>query len=186
MNKEILDKLKHKKEAYRGWKQGQVVWEEYREIVQAARDQVRKAKVVIELNLARDIKSNKNSYYGYINGKRKTSENVGPGWKETRDLDTCDMEKAMVLNDFFASVFTNKSSRHSAQVTESKGRAWKNEEVPTVGEDWVRDHLRNLNVLKSMGPDEVHPEVLRELVDAVAKPLSITGKSWQARAVPTD
>ncbi|GAB0177124.1 hypothetical protein GRJ2_000177600 [Grus japonensis] len=33
MDKELLDKLKHKKEAYRGWKQGQVAWEEYREIV---------------------------------------------------------------------------------------------------------------------------------------------------------
>lgn len=27
MNKELLDKLKHKKEADRGWKQGQVAWE---------------------------------------------------------------------------------------------------------------------------------------------------------------
>ncbi|GAB0190203.1 hypothetical protein GRJ2_001485600 [Grus japonensis] len=33
MNKELLDKLKHKKEAYRGWKQGQVAWGEYRGIV---------------------------------------------------------------------------------------------------------------------------------------------------------
>ena len=33
MDKELLDKLKHRKEAYRGWKQGQVAWEEYREIV---------------------------------------------------------------------------------------------------------------------------------------------------------
>ncbi|GAB0203667.1 hypothetical protein GRJ2_002832300 [Grus japonensis] len=33
MNKELLDKLKHKKEAYRGWKQGQVAWEKYRETV---------------------------------------------------------------------------------------------------------------------------------------------------------
>ena len=48
MNKELLDKLKHNKEAYRGWKQGQVAWEEYRAIVQAARDQVRKAKALIE------------------------------------------------------------------------------------------------------------------------------------------
>jgi len=28
MNKEVLDKLKHKKEAYREWKQGQVAWKE--------------------------------------------------------------------------------------------------------------------------------------------------------------
>jgi len=33
MKKELLDKVKHKKEAYRGWKQGQVAWEEYREII---------------------------------------------------------------------------------------------------------------------------------------------------------
>ena len=37
MNKELLDKLNHKKEAYRGWKQGHVACEEYRETVQAAR-----------------------------------------------------------------------------------------------------------------------------------------------------
>jgi len=29
MSKELLDKIKHKKEAYRGWKQGQAAWEEY-------------------------------------------------------------------------------------------------------------------------------------------------------------
>jgi len=33
MNKLLLDKLRHKKETYIGWKQGQVAWEEYREIV---------------------------------------------------------------------------------------------------------------------------------------------------------
>ena len=33
MNKDLLDKIKHKKEAGRGWKKGQVAWEEYRKIV---------------------------------------------------------------------------------------------------------------------------------------------------------
>jgi len=72
MNKELLDKLRHKKEAYREWKQEQVAWEEYRDIVQAARDQVRKDKALIELNLARDVKGNKKSFYGYRSDKRKT------------------------------------------------------------------------------------------------------------------
>ena len=66
MNKELLDNLKHENEAYGGWKQGQVAWEETREFVQAARDRVRKTKALIELNLARDIKGNKKSFHRYI------------------------------------------------------------------------------------------------------------------------
>ncbi|KFV05198.1 hypothetical protein N340_02153, partial [Tauraco erythrolophus] len=112
MNKELLDQLKSKKLAYRGWKQGQVTWAEYREIVRAARDHVRKSKALIELNLARDIEGNKKNFYRYVSDKRRSRENVGPLWKEMGDLVTQDMEKAKILSDFFASFFTDKSSSH--------------------------------------------------------------------------
>ena len=93
----------------------------------------------------------------------------------------------MVLNNFFASVFSRKCSSHTAQVTDGKGRDWEHDKLPTVGEDQVQHHLRNPKMCKFMRPDEVHLWVLGELVDEVAKSLSLTSeKLWQSSKVPSD
>ena len=62
---------------------------------------------------------------------------MGLLWKETGDLVTWDMEKAEVLNDFIASVFTSKCFSHSTQVSQGKGRDWENEEMLTVGKHQI-------------------------------------------------
>lgn len=60
------------------WKQGWLTSEKHRNIVLAYSDEVRKAKAWLELDLARDVQDNKNSFSRYVSYKRKTKENVEP------------------------------------------------------------------------------------------------------------
>jgi len=51
----------------------------------------------------------------------------------------------------------------------------------------VRGHLSNMDTHKSMGPDGMHPRVLRDLADVIAEPLSIIFEmSWRTGEVSKD
>jgi len=70
--KELLAELIGKRKVYGMWKEGQATWEEYRNVVRACRDATRKAKVHLELNLARTgscVKDNKKGFFKYISSK---------------------------------------------------------------------------------------------------------------------
>ena len=62
-----------------------------------------------------------------------------------------------------------------------------NNKPPIIQEEAVNDLLCHLDNLKSMGPDGIHPRVLRELPEEPAKPLSITYQQcYQTREVPDE
>lgn len=73
-----------------------------------------------------------------------------------------DNKKAEVL-DIFASVSTAETAPQESQTWEIRERVCRKEDLSLVNESLVTDHLRNLDAHKPMGPDEVHPQVLREL-----------------------
>jgi len=76
LSQDLLVKLKSKRELHRQWKQGQVYWEEYRDAVWLCRDEVRRAKARLELNLTRNAKNSKKGFYRYVSRKRKVKESV--------------------------------------------------------------------------------------------------------------
>jgi len=109
------------------------------------------------LNLARYVTDNKKGFFNYISSKRKTRENVGPLLNEVGVLVTEDAEKAELLNASFASAFTAKASCWASQALEVREEACREDDIPLVEEDCVRDHLSNLDTHKSMGSDGMHP-----------------------------
>jgi len=84
MNVQLLSELKHKKEAYRRWKWRPATWKENKDIACICRNEVRKAKVHLELKLVWEVKGNREGFCKYIDSKRKAKEHVdfllsGPG-----------------------------------------------------------------------------------------------------------
>ena len=52
---------------HRQWKQGQVSWEEYGDAARLCGEVVRRGRVRLELNLAKDAEKNKKGFYRYVN-----------------------------------------------------------------------------------------------------------------------
>ena len=117
LGKDLLGTLRAKKGAYKLWKQGRVTWEEYRDAVRACRRRMRKAKAQVELNLVRDVKNNK-TFYRYTGQKRQAKTGAPSLVNLKGELASTDKEKAEVLNEFFASVFTGGQDSSLSHVPE--------------------------------------------------------------------
>lgn len=131
---------------------------------------VRKAKANME-----EIAKNAKKFWQYANSKRKTKSGISElKYKKENGEEnktSTDKEKAEVLANFFSSVFTNEPDGEIPNIEPITIEHDCLEKI--FQEKEVLKLLQDLNVNKSPGPDGLHPKMLKELSEALVKPLTI-------------
>ncbi|RMB92801.1 hypothetical protein DUI87_30695 [Hirundo rustica rustica] len=180
MSKEVLEELRNKKRMYQLWKGGQASQEVFKGGAKECRKKIREAKAQFELRLATSVKDNKKCFYKYITAKRKGKTNLCSLLDKGGNLISVDEEKAEVLNAYFASVFSEEMTCLQDNCPSGLVDDVREQNGPLIIQEVaVRELLKCLDIHKSMGPDRIHPRVMRELVDELAKPFSIIyHQSW--------
>lgn len=99
---------KHKKWKKYQKKRTASAWKDYTLARNTATSEVRKAKATFEQKIAREVEENPKSFWSYVKSQTKTKSGIADLKKSDVIAVSTDLEKAEVLNQFFASVFTNE------------------------------------------------------------------------------
>ena len=111
-------------------------------------------------NMVGDIKANPRDFYRYINGQKKDTQGIPPLKRRNGNgVAESELEQADEFYGQFTDVF-NKNE-HSQVPLPNQSAPFMDEIVLlAVG---VTKLLKGLNPSKALGPDELHPRVLKEL-----------------------
>ncbi|KAJ7406658.1 hypothetical protein BTVI_64975 [Pitangus sulphuratus] len=150
------------------------------------RKKIHVAKAQLDLQVARNVGDNIKRFFKYINGNRQYRNTIGPLHGEDGHFTNRDRDKTEVFNASFASVFNTHDGPRGSQCPELEDHDCRNDQLP-VNPKIVWDLLLQMGAYKSMGPDGIHPRILKGLTDVITQHLlMIFEQSWESREVPAN
>ena len=193
VNSAAKEAIKEKHAAHRNWmnslRHGDPITarERFRKASNKTKRLIRKCKRQFESSIAESSKTNPKPFWAHVRGRLKTKEGIAPLLQDPNDKSSMkftDEEKANILQTQFSSVYTH----------EPKGEAPRMQPRTTITidkilvlEKMVSEEIEKTNVNKSCGPDDIHPRMLKELVEFIALPISILlNKTMEAGVIPQD
>jgi hypothetical protein len=161
---------------------------EFRRLRNKVKNITRKAVKRHEKVITEKIKENPKIFWNHVKSKNKRRDRIPELYKDNdhKQTTSSDQEKAEALSKQFVSVFTIEPENDV--IPEPNPQIFDMElDSITISEEDVTKQLKQLNPNKSMGPDGLHPRVLREASGALSKPLTyIFNKSLEISTLPTE
>ena len=125
------------------------------------------AKVKYEKKITSSLKYASKPFFSYLRNKRKVKESVTALKREDDSVTVGGGETAEELSSFFSSVFTNESfgplEEHCYRKSENYSEISDFESSFDVLD--VKKELSKVNPCKSMGPDGIHPKIIKSLAN---------------------
>ena len=142
-----------------------------------ARNKVNRMMTQANRSYEQDIcsrsKNNPKIFWSHVRSKLKSSSGVNPLLERPDDKSSLkydDFEKANILQRQFCSVFTTEPI---GNIPHFEQRTDKVLDKPTITSEMVRKKVEKLDPSKSFGPDEIHPQMLKELAAYISEPLAL-------------
>ena len=122
---------------------------------------IKSTRKAYERKIAEECKNNSKSFWKYVQERTKVNTGINTLKTGKGGLAESDMEKAEVLNKYFASVFANEDITNTPDFYEgskSNGISVTDIIITPVA---VEKKLHELNQFKAQGPDSIPPKVLK-------------------------
>ena len=186
ITREIIRLIRKKRRAWRTMRVHLTVEnrEKYKELEKQVTIRVRNAKRSMEKRLANSKNSNARTFANYIKSKTKSRTGIGPLKTKEGKMVTREDEIAELLNNFFASVFTEEDIMnlpHKEEETEARL------DTISITTEMIREKIKNLKENSAPGPDGITPTLLKGAREELLVPLKIIyNKSLQTGQVPKE